>query len=67
MSDAIKNGAGHFFVGFAFGVLFLIIVLAMGASCIVSDYEYKYIDIGDLTCLEISSEIVSCDWTGFKE
>jgi len=67
MSDAIENGAGHFAVGFGFGVLFLLIVMLMGTSCLASDYEYKYIDIGNLTCLEISSEIVSCDWTGFRE
>lgn len=67
MRDITENEFAHLAIGFAFGVLFFFIVLLIGASCSASDYEYKYIDIGNLTCLEISSEIVSCDWTGFKE
>ncbi len=55
----------NFLIGFATGTIFIMLI-ALASNCSVQDYDYKYMDIGKLTCLEINSEIVSCDWSEFS-
>jgi hypothetical protein len=62
-----ENKFAHFLMGFAAGVFFFFIILLIVSSCSALDYEYKYIDIEDLICIEVNSEIVSCDWSEFRE
>jgi hypothetical protein len=52
----------NFWAGFLIGATTCFLVLAFLAYCSVEKPYYQYQDIGDMTCVKINGEFVSCNW-----
>ncbi len=48
------------------GVVGLVIGLIMSCSSPETEDKYEFVDIGNLICVTINGQFVSCDWSNFR-